>query len=118
VIIVCLEVFALEDKDWLHVLVDVLGCFELFCSTEVGDTELKHIENMAVKNTPKYEIVWSLFLVAADGKETAVVLNRLILDQTDIFHGNEVMSVSHKHLHSISALEHLQVLQQIVHGLT
>lgn len=117
-IIVCLKVFALENKDWLHVLVDVLGSLELFCSTEVGNTELKHIENMTVKNTPKYEIVWSLFLVAADGKETAVVLNRLVLDQTDVFHGDEVMGVSHEHLHSFSTLEHLQVLQQIVHGLT
>ena len=75
------KLLALEDQDWLHISVDVLRCFEFPCSLEFFDSKFKHIEDVSVENTPKYQVVWSLFLMVTNGEQTAVILDRLVLDQ-------------------------------------
>lgn len=112
--VISLEVFALENQNRLHVRVDVLGCLKGVRGLEVGDSQLEHVEDVAIENAPNHQIVRSFLLVAAHGEQTAVILHRLVLDKRRVLHCNEVMRVSHQHLHSITPLHQLKVLQQVV----
>ena len=58
----------LEYQDWLHIGIDVFRWLKFISGFEVSDSQFKHIENMAVKNAPNHQIIWSLLLVAAHGK--------------------------------------------------
>ena len=66
--VVCLKVLALENQDWLHIGIDVFRWLEFVSGFEVSDSHFKHIENMAIKNAPYHQIIWSLLLVAAHGE--------------------------------------------------
>ena len=67
--------FALENQNRLHVRVDVLGCLKGVRGLEVGDSQLEHVEDVAIENAPNHQIVRSFLLVAAHGEQTAVILN-------------------------------------------
>ncbi len=69
------KLFTLKDQDWLHVSLDVFWCLEFICAFEVFDSHLEHVENVAVKNTPKHQIVGSLFLMIANHEQTAIILH-------------------------------------------
>jgi len=105
-----LKLLALKDQDWLHVSMDVLRCFESTCALEFFDSKFEHIKDVTVENTPKYQVVWSLFLMVANSEQTAVILHRLVLDQRWILQRCDIMGVSHEHLDSFSALHQLDVL--------
>ena len=94
----------------------MLGCLKSVSGLEVGDSQLKHVEDVAIENAPKDQIIRSFLLMAAHGEQTAVILHRLALDKRRVLHCNEVMRMSHQHLHSITALHQLKVLQQVVDG--
>ena len=113
-----LKLLALEDQDWLHITMDVLRCFESLCALEFFDSHFEHIEDVSVENTPKYQVVWSLFLMVSNSEQTAVVLDRLVLDQGWILHRCDIVGVSDKHLNSLPTLHQLNVLQQVVDRLT
>ena len=102
--VVCLEVLALENQDRLHVRVDVLGCLESVRGLEVGDSQLEHVEDVAVENAPNHQIIRSLLLMAPNCEQTAVVLHGLVLNQTGVFHRDEVVGVADEHLDSLTAL--------------
>jgi len=113
-LIIRVEVGALEDKDWFRVTIDVFRCGEIASTTEVGDAELEHVEDVAVENAPNHQIIWPLLLMAPNCEQTAVVFHGLVLNQTGVFHRDEVMGVADEHLDSLTALHQLQVLQQVI----
>ncbi len=47
-----LEWFALKDKDWFKVLRDELSRLEFVTAVIILNTELKHVEDVPIKNTP------------------------------------------------------------------
>lgn len=113
-VVIGFEVLTLEEQDWFHVCVHVLGGLKRARSLKVLHSELADVKDMAIENAPKYKIIRTFLLMTAHSKETAIVLDRLILNQTGILHGYDVMSVSHKHLHSLTTLHQLQVFEQFV----
>ena len=52
--VACLEWLSLEDENGLHVSMDVIRGLEFLCALEILNAELKHVENVAIENTPKY----------------------------------------------------------------
>ena len=58
------KLLSLEDQYRLHILVNMPRSFELGTRFEICDTKFEHVENMTIKNTPKYQVVGSLFLMA------------------------------------------------------
>ena len=85
----------------------VLGGLKLGSSLEILDAELKDVEDVAIENAPKHQIIGSFLLMTADSEQTAVILDRLVLDQTGVVHWHDIVGVSHKHLHSLSTLHQL-----------
>lgn len=53
----------------------MLWGIKLVTSLVVFNSELEHVQNMAIKNAPENEIIWPLFLVTSDGEQRAIVLN-------------------------------------------
>ena len=105
--IACLKVFSLENQNWLHVLINELWWLEHRCCFEVCDSELKHVEDVTIKDAPKHQVIWSLLLMTANSEQAAIVLDRLIFDQTRVLHSDEVMGVSDKHLDLLTAFHQL-----------
>ena len=116
--VACLERLSLEDENGLHVSMDVIRGLEFLCALEILNAELKHVENVAVENTPKYQVVRSLLLVTAHGKQAAVILDGLVLKEARVFEGQHIMRVADQHLYSLTPLHQLQVLHQVVDRLT
>ena len=52
---------------------------------EVLDADFKHVEHVAIVNAPKHQIIRSFLLVTANSEQAAVVLDRLILQETWVF---------------------------------
>lgn len=94
---------------------DILRRLEFICAFEIENSKFKHVEDVTIKATSQHKVVWSLLLVTADSKETAIVLFGLVLDERCVFHGEDVMGVSHEHLNAFSVLHQLQVFHQVVH---
>ncbi len=113
----CFKLLALKNQDWLHVCLDVFWCLEFIRAFEVFDSHFEHVENMTVKNTPKHQVVRSLFLMIANHEQTAVILHRLVFNQTWVFHRNDIVSVTYKHLHPLSSFHELDVFEKVVYGL-
>ena len=85
-------------------------------SLKVLYSKFADVEDMTVENAPKYKIIGSFLLMATHSKETAIVLDRLILNQTGILHWHNIVRVSHKHLHTLATLHQLQIFEQVVDG--
>ena len=88
--------------------VEVSGAFEIF------NTEFEHVEHVSIENAPDYNIVWPLLLVTAQGEETAVVLDGLVLDQTRVFHGSDVVRLPPEQLGHARATHDVQLSHESV----
>jgi len=76
----CLKWFSLKDQYRLQITLNMLRWLEQACALKLLYAEFKHVQSMAIKNTPKNKIIRPFFLMAADCKETAVIFHCLILD--------------------------------------
>lgn len=93
----------------------MLWGIKLVTSLVVFNSELEHVQNMAIKNAPENEIIWPLFLVTSDGEQRAIVLNTRSLNYWGVFKRKHIVRLFHKQLGHITAAHQVQLSKQLVY---